>query len=355
MEQYIGCDAHRRYSVFVTMDEKGNVGKPVRVEHERREIRDFLRRLQPGTPVAVEATGSWYWLVDEIEAAGLKPRLAQPFAARRMLGGGAKTDGIDARALATLLRNGTLPESWIPSSELRDLRNLMRTRLGLREYQSGIKNRVVAAVNRYGLREQDDDHDLFRGKGRVRLAVYLGQLPPHTREGAIREWALVDELEHQIEALEVKLKEALQPSNGAQRLKTLPGVGEILGATIYLEIGAITRFPCAQHLASYAGLVPVVHSSGGKTFYGPSSRRSNHYLRWAFVEAANAIVCHRKKHPEWHVTQLYERLRAAKGHPKAAVAVARHLAESAWWILAKGQGYRAPQPAARVVSSSSNG
>jgi transposase len=148
MEQYIGCDAHRRYSVFVSMDEKGNISKPVRVEHERREIRDFLRRLQPGTPVAVEATGSWYWLVDEIEAAGLKPRLAQPFAARRMLGGGAKTDGIDARALATLLRNGTLPESWIPSSELRDLRNLMRTRLGLREYQSGIKNRVVSAVNR---------------------------------------------------------------------------------------------------------------------------------------------------------------------------------------------------------------
>ena len=133
MEQYIGCDAHRRYSVFVSMDEKGNISKPVRVEHERREIRGFLRRLPPGTPVAVEATGSWYWLVDEIEAAGLEPRLAQPFAARRMLGGGAKTDAIDARALATLLRNGTLPESWIPSSELRDLRNLMRTRLGLRE------------------------------------------------------------------------------------------------------------------------------------------------------------------------------------------------------------------------------
>lgn len=355
MEQYIGCDAHRRYSVFVAMDEKGKASRPVRVEHERRELRGFLRRLQPGTPVAVEATGSWYWLVDEIEAAGLQAHLAQPFAARRMLGGGPKTDGIDARALATLLRNGTLPESWIPPAELRDLRNLMRTRLGMREYQSGIKNRILAAVNRYGLREPEDDHDLFRGKGRVRLAVYLGQLPPHTREGAIREWSLVDALEQEIEALEEQLKTSLKPVSEARRLKTLPGVGDILGATIYLEVGAVRRFSCAQRLASYAGLVPVVHSSGGKTFHGPTSRRSNHYLRWAFVEAANVIVCHRKRHPEWHVTRLYDRLRAAKGHQKAAVAVARHLAESAWWILAKGHSYRAPQPAAAAMSSSSNG
>jgi transposase len=350
---FMGCDAHRRYSVFVAMDEKGKASAPVRVEHDRQQFRMFLRRLPPGTNVAVEATGGWYWLVDELEAAGLVPHLAQPFAARRMLGpGGSKTDTVDARALATLLRNGTLPEAWIPPAETRDLRNLMRSRLAMREYQTCIKNRIVAAFNRYGLREPEEDYDLFRGKGRVQLSVYAGRLSKHTREAVIREWGLVDELETQIQELERQLKNELKTHADAKRLKTLPGVGDILGATIYLEIGWIKRFPAPSHLASYAGLVPVVHASGGRTFHGPTSQRSNQYLRWAFVEAANLTVMRRKQYPQRHVTQLYERLRHAKGHQKAAVAVARHLAESAWWILSKQQDYREPQSTATTMSSS---
>ncbi len=92
--QVLDCDAHRKYSVFVGIDERGKPSPPVRVEHDRQKFRLFLRRLEPGTEVAVEATGSWYWLVDELEAAGLVPHLAQPFAAKRMGGPGSKkTDG----------------------------------------------------------------------------------------------------------------------------------------------------------------------------------------------------------------------------------------------------------------------
>ena len=353
MRSFIGCDAHRKYSVFVAMDEQGRTTAPIRVEHERKELRLFLRHIPPGTDVAVEATGSWYWLVDEIEAAGLAPHLAHPFAAKQMVGrGGKNTDSVDARCLATLLRNGTLPETWIPDAANRDLRNLLRTRLAMREYQTGIKNRMVAAINCYGLRDQEDDGDLFHGKGRVRLSVYTGRLPKHTREAVIRQWSLVDELEKQIEELEQQIKLELKPIAAAQRLKTLPGVGSILGATIYLEIGTVNRFASAQRLASYAGLVPVVHASGGRVFYGPTSNRSNPYLRWAFMEAANLASARRKAHPQRHVSRLYERLRPGKGHQKAVVAVARHLAESAWWILTKLQDYREPQPAVAAVSSS---
>lgn len=72
------------------VDERGKASAPVRVEHERAAFRRYLHGLQPGTSVAVEATGSWYWLVDELEEAGLVPHLAQPFAAKRMLGAGSK-------------------------------------------------------------------------------------------------------------------------------------------------------------------------------------------------------------------------------------------------------------------------
>jgi transposase len=356
IRSFVGCDAHRKYSVFVAMDEQGRTTAPLRVEHQQREFRNFLRHIPAGTDVAVEATGSWYWLVDEIEAAGLIPHLAQPFAAKRMAGvGGKKTDSVDARCLATLLRNGTLPETWIPGSANRDLRNLMRTRLAIREYQTAVKSRIIAAINSYGLRDPEEDLDLFRGKGRVQLARYKSSLPKHTREAVIQQWELVDGLEKQIQSLELQLKRELKPVPAAQRLKSLPGVGTVLGATIYLEIGDVARFACPERLASYSGLVPVVHASGGRTFYGPTSNRSNSYLRWAFVEAANLIAARRKVYPSRHVTRLYERLRADKGHSKAAVAVARHLAESAWWILTKQQDYREPQPAVAAVSSSKNG
>ncbi|HYZ22147.1 MAG TPA: transposase, partial [Rhodopila sp.] len=123
-------------------------------------------------------------------------------------------------------------------------------------------------------------------------------------------------------------------------LRTLHGVGPILGATLLLEIGEIDRFSSAARLASYAGLVPIVHGSGGKTWQGRVPKNANLYLKWAFVEAANCIAAQRRRLKGTHVVELYERLSAAKGHGKAAVAVARHLAEASWWVLTKRQPYR---------------
>jgi transposase len=144
-KQYIGCDAHRRYSVFVVMDDKGQASKPVRVEHDRSELREYLRRLPAGSRVAIESTGGWYWLVDEIEAAGLKPQLANAYQAKQRMTGRNKTDKFDARGLAMELLTGTLPTVWIPPAELRDLRGLMRTRLALRSCSTQVKNRVSAS------------------------------------------------------------------------------------------------------------------------------------------------------------------------------------------------------------------
>jgi transposase len=127
---------------------------------------------------------------------------------------------------------------------------------------------------------------------------------------------------------------------------------KILGATIHLEIGDVNRFPSAAHLASYAGLVPTVHASGGKSFSGPTSKQANHYLR-AFVEAADCILMHRHLYAGQHALQLYDGVKAKKCPGKAAVAIARHLAESTWWILRKREKYR--QPHAAVGCWSSNG
>jgi transposase len=128
MEQFIGCDAHKKFSVFVAVSEKGRAGEAPHVVYDRQIYGEFLARLPPHSAIAVEASGSYSWLVDEMERSGHHPRLCNPLEAKRRMGLTKKTDTLDARGLAILLRNATLPEVWIPPSELRDQRELLPRR-----------------------------------------------------------------------------------------------------------------------------------------------------------------------------------------------------------------------------------
>jgi transposase len=352
MKKYIGCDLHKKYAVFVVMDERGKAEPPVKVANDLLELRAFLRSLPAGAPVAVEASGSWYWFVDELEQAGLDPRLVNPLEAKKRMGGN-KTDPKDAAGMARLLCCGSLPEVWIPPAKLRDFRGLLRTRLALRHHTTDLKNRVHAAIRRYGQYEPGEPKDLFAGKGRVQLSVYVGALPEETRLATRHEWAAVDALEEHIRELEARIRLTVGQLGHVRTLQSLPGVGAILGPTIYLEIGDVSRFGSAEKLASYAGLTPRIYSSAGKTRMGPTPRACNHYLKWAFVEAANVVIMRQDRYQASHAFQLYRRLRRHKDHGPAAVAVARRLAEASWWMLTKNQPYREPAPAS--IASSTNG
>ncbi|WP_026441643.1 IS110 family transposase [Pseudacidobacterium ailaaui] len=182
MRSIIGCDAHKQFSVFVAIDNTGKTSSPVRVGHDREEYIRFLRTLPPGSEIAVEATGHWYWMVDEMESAGHRPHLANPTEAKKRMGKTNKTDALDAKGLAILLHNGTLPESWIPPGDLRDQRELLRTRMALRDLRSSLKHRIHAAIDRYGLHAIGIS-DLFGVRGRVYIDRVVDQLPSHPRPG----------------------------------------------------------------------------------------------------------------------------------------------------------------------------
>jgi len=137
----------------------------------------------------------------------------------------------------------------------------------------------------------------------------------------------------------------------ADLLKTLPCVGKILSMVLMLEIGKVERFPTAAHLASYAGLVPRVHSSGGHTRMGQVCGNVNRNMKWAFVETGNLVVINQHRLAGTHVIRLYQRIKRAKNHQKAVVAVARHLAQATWWVLTKQEVYREPRNARQALSS----
>lgn len=251
MPAVIGCDAHKQFSVFVEIDSKGKTSPPIRVEHDRQEYIDFLHTLPASSEIALEATGHWYWMVDEMEKAGHRPHLANPTEAKKRMGKTNKTDALDAKGLAILLHNGTLPESWIPPGELRDRRELLRTRMALRDLRSSLKHRIHAAIDRYGL-QATGISDLFGVKGRVYIDATLDRLPPDTAAMIQVQLTSLDQLEVQIEEIEQRIAVALKPSPEVRLLRSVPGIGEILAPLVWLEIGDVNRFPRAENLASYA-------------------------------------------------------------------------------------------------------
>lgn len=345
MEEYIAFDSHKRYT-WVEHEQVGS-GKlrHYRLEHAPGAIRQALAGSKPGSAVALEATANWYWIVDEIEQAGLRPRLVHPRKAKLMMGLINKTDKLDAHGLNTLQRNGTLPTVWIPPGPLRELRELTRTRVVLVAQRTRWKNRLTATIAKYGVpaSEYSDPY----GKGaRAELDSRIERLPEQARWASEQMLAQLDGLSAQIEQFERRLKALVEVTPEMQGLMSLPGVGVILAATIALEIGAIERFASAEHLASYAGTTPRVHSSGDRTRYGRMRPDVNRYLKWAFAEAANSVAVNHTRCPDRHVSQLYFRLRLRKGHSRAVGAVARHLAEAAFHVLSRQEPYRDPAAAA---------
>lgn len=339
--QYIAFDAHKHYTLARVEWPDGRLVQETRIPHERGALQRFLVGCEPGSPVAVETIGSWYWIIDEVEGAGHQPQLVHAHKAKLMLGLVNKTDRLDARGLNRLQRTGTLPTVWIPPQELRDWRELPRTRMVLVRQRTQLKNRIHATLAKYALAPTEGS-DLFGKQGRAWLQQQFATLPPQTAFATARLVEQIDVLDRQIECFEQQMGELFEITDEIEWLMTLPGVGFILAVVIFTEIGDVTRFGRPEQLAAYAGTTPRVHESGGKRRYGSLRSDVNRYLKWAFVEAANVICRHRARHPQRHVSRLYDRIHTRKGHQKAIGAVARHLAEATYWVLTKRESYREP-------------
>lgn len=339
--EYMACDGHKKYSVFVGMDGRGRFGPDVRIEHTRESFRDFLDSLPPHLPVALETTGFYYWMVEEIESAGHQPLLVNANRAKLMMGQINKTDRLDARGLVTLLRNGTLPTVWIPPAELRDQRELHRTRMVFAAQRTRLKNRIHATLAKH-LVAIDEVTDIFGEKGRHLLHDRIGVLPDETCRCLKQTLDLLDLIEEQIRTCEDRIRIVIREDAQVRRIMSLPGVGKILGVVIAREIGDIARFRTAEQLAAYSGTTPRIKASGGKIRMGRVRPDVNRYLKWAFIEAAHCLVKATKQNQGTFALELYERVKSRKGYRVALMAVARHLAESAFWVLKKGEDYHRP-------------
>jgi transposase len=151
---------------------------------------------------------------------------------------------------------------WIPPGELRDQRDLPRTRMVLSRQRIGLKNRIHATLAKYAIRVEEVS-DIFGTRGLKLLEAKLPLLPPHNRYATEELLAQLEQVVAGIGRFEQRMREVFAPSEKLQLIETLPGVGFILAVVILVEVGDVERLARAEQLAAYAGTTPRGIASGG--------------------------------------------------------------------------------------------
>src|SRR5688500_18104052 len=278
----VGIDLHRKRSHIAALDEGGGELVSRRIVNDPDTFVALLGELDGESKIALEATYGWEWLADLLEDHGYELHLAHPLRTKAIASARVKTDAVDARTLAQLLRADLLPEAYIAPRELRDLRDLLRQRFVLTQMRTALKNRVHALIARQGVQH---GHTKLLGPGGRAFLTDL-ELRPEPRARLDVLLRLIADFDREIDAPAGEIDQLAKHDDRVTVLCQIRDIGRDLGMLIVAEIGDIERFPSARHLCARAGLTPTVRSSDAKARLGHISHLGSGALRWALIEAA---------------------------------------------------------------------
>ena len=334
--EYIGMDVHDRYCQVAILDDNTDNPEECRIRTERAELEEFAREHE-GAQAAIEATRN-YWFVYDCLEPELDVSVSNPHETGLIGDQKVKSDRLDAKRLAVLLRVDALATSYIPPDEFRETRKLVRRRKALVDDRTAAKNRVHSALADRGITY---DGDLFGQEGRKFLADEELPLSAADRHIIEADLAVIETLDQQIERLQCEIDEIAATWKETQLLMTIPGVGPILSVTIVAEIGEIDRFDNKKQVVSYAGLDPRVRQSGEKETTDAITKEGPPVLRWALGQAALNVVKY-----DSYLGNFHTRMKNRKHNQKALVATARKLLVSMYAMLTKQEEYDPPKATA---------
>jgi transposase len=363
-----GGDVHKREVVacLVSSEPDGTARKEVRafgtMTPDILALVDWLATHEV-THVAMESTGVYWkpiWNLLEESFALLLVNARHVKAVP-----GRKTDVRDCEWLAELLRHGLLTGSFVPDRPQRELRELTRYRTSLVRERTAAANRLQKTLEGANVKLASVATDILGKSGREILAALVagetegtalaqlaqgrlrekmpqleralvGSVGPHQRFLVAEQVAHIDFLDEAIARVSAEIAARVRPEEDAiARLDTIPGVGRSVAESLMAEVGAdMERFPTAKHLASWAGLCPGNHESGGKR-HGGATRKGSPWLRACLIQAAHAAA--RTKGS--YLAAQYRRLAARRGRAKAAVAVAHSILIIVYHLLTDGTVY----------------
>lgn len=335
----VGCDFHPKWQQVAVFDaETGEIGEH-KLMNGDGEAERFYRGLAVPALVGIEACGNAQWFIDLLERLGHEVWIGDAAQIRASYVRKQKTDRRDANHILKLLVEKRFPRLWVPTVEQRDLRQLLIHRHKLVEIRTRVKNGLQHLAMNRGFQKH---RRLWSGKGRAFLEVLPLEGWSNRRRADLLQ--LLDGLDGQLNELDQAVAEAARSDRQARLLMTQPGVGPITALAFVLTIGDVSRFAHSGQVASYLGLIPREHSSGGKQRLGHISKQGNRFVRQMLIEAVQTTCRLDEGFKKEYAHRCHSKPRAV-----AKVAAARKLAVRLYWMLRTKTEYPA---IARMESSS---
>ena len=325
----IGCDFHPGFQQIAIFDNLTGEIQEKRLQH-RAEAEEFYGSLAgQQVRVGMEACGHYPWFERLLEKLGFELWFGDAARVRAAVVRKQKTDRRDAEHLLDLLRQERFPRIWVPSLEVRDVRQLLVHRHKQVQARTRTKNQLQAMALSHGVQKR---RKLWSEAGRAELE----QLPllPYAAERRKRLLEALDSLDAAISELDRRVAEEAGQRPEAVRLMTHPGVGPLTALAMVLTLGPAERFASGKQVGSYFGLIPREESSGGKQRLGKISKQGSSFLRFLLVEAGQTAA---RYDPQ--LKRFYRRLAVRKNRSVAKVAVARKLATRLYLMLREDWTY----------------
>lgn len=323
---YAGLDIHKRFIYATILNEKSKIVNQGKFGTNEKELMDFLGFLpNKQVKIVIESCGIWQDIYEILESKGYKVILANPHKIKAIASAKIKTDKIDSEILAKLLKGNLIPEVYVPSKEIRELREIVRHRQSLVKIRTSLKNQIHAILRRNNVKYPLKDiftikaKAFLRGQNNAKIDSYL---------------KILEHIEKEIKDIKIKAMSIEKFEGQARLLKTMPGIGDVAAYLILAEIGDINRFDSPAKLCSYAGLVPSISQSGEKSYSSKITKQGSKWLRWINIQCANKAV----NLPCRMQTNFYK-LNAKKKRNVALTAIARKMLYYQWHMLKYNQPY----------------
>lgn len=327
---FLGLDIHKRSAQVAVRNDDGNVIEEFRVKNE--DLDEVAAEYAGGSAV-LEATSNYYHIYDMLSE-HLDVSVAHPRKIKQIGETDKKTDQVDARELSRLLWLGNVPESYVPTDEIRECRVLVRGRGSLIEERTSFVNKVHSLLTDNGITRSVKP---LYAKGRAFLEELSLPAPWDALLDAYLD--VITALTSQIERLDELIEARAEDNEQMRLLMTIPGISNYSAMVIYAEIGDISRFHDAKQVVRYVGLNPVIRESGDSTFEGSISKKGSGKVRWVLVQAVHSAV---HTVGDEYLSQFYDRLNRNKNSQKATIATARKLLVSIFHMLDRGEEYDPP-------------
>jgi transposase len=339
MAVYVGIDVHKKYCQATLMSEQGQIIHELRFDNTQQgatSLVDLAKSVNSNIKAVLEPSANyWVKVYDRLEDEGVTVKLSNPLRTKAIAEARIKTDKIDAKTLAYLLRGDLVAESYVPTRKNRERRALIRHRASLMRMRVEIKNRIHMLLDKHDLTYPYTD--LFGKEGLEWLRNL--QLPTPDHQILQSNLQVLETVNTEVRNADIQIAKDATTEDQAKLLMTMPGVDYYAAMVLLSEIGDVHRFNSDEKLVSWVGLAPQVHQSGETQWTRHISRKGSKRARWILGQCAQSARQHDPR-----MREFYERIERKHGSQKAIVAVARKMLAIMHVMLTRNESYQGENP-----------